>query len=321
MKILNQLKHEILSSNNTAIVCHKNPDGDTLGSAFALSGALDKMNKKNDILCDDTLPHRYHFMNDKSLLNEYNSDKYDLVIFVDCAALALTGSLFEGTDISALNTVCIDHHGTNEKFAKINYVDDSFSSAAEMILGLIKELGVEVDKTIAEYIYIGMVTDTGRFSYSYTSERTHQNAGFLLKCGVNFSNLNKMLFATTTFSKLMLTKQMLINLKLSEEGRVGFSMLTQRDFEESGAAPEETDSLVNTMLSIEDVKIAVLVRQTDDSAFKASFRSDDDTDISKAAKLLGGGGHKQASGATLRCTESEVEDIIANAIKKAELLK
>lgn len=321
MKIQNEIKQEILNSKYTAIVCHQSPDGDTLGSAFALCEVLNRSGRKVDVICTDLLPYKYSFMNEIPIINTFNSTKYDLVVFVDCATIKLSGNLFEKENLKALNTINIDHHGTNSQYAKLNYVDDSFSSTAEIILELIKSFSADIDKKIAEYIYVGVLTDTGGFAHSYTSARTHENAAFLLRCGVDFSKLHKDLFGTIPFSKLMLTKQMLLNLKILENGKVAFAMLNFEDFEESGATQQDSESLINMLLSAENIKIAVLIRQIEKNLFKASFRSVDEVNISKAANILGGGGHKQASGATLQCEKTEVTDVIIDAIHKAELLK
>ena len=321
MKILNKIKQKLMNSSKTALVCHQNPDGDTLGSAFALSEALDKIGKRNDVCCADTLPEKYSFMDGVVIHNELLQGNYDLIVFLDSAEPKLVGSLIEGLDLSGTDTVNIDHHGTNTKYADINYVDSASSSTAEIVQDLLKILGVQFSKRIAEYLYVGMVTDTGQFAYSYTSARTHEHAAFLLECGVDFSRLHKILFNRMPLNKLLLTKQMLENLQLYEGGKIAVSLLSTQDFKESGAAPEDSDSLVNMILNIIGVKAAALIRQLDTELFKVSLRSDDDTDISKAAKILGGGGHKQASGATVECSKNDAVKTILDAIHKAEIIK
>jgi phosphoesterase RecJ-like protein len=321
MKILNEIKEKLLSSGKTALVCHQNPDGDTLGSAFALSETLDILGKNNDVCCADALPEKYSFMDGVTICNELTSEKYDLIVFVDCAEPKLAGSLVDGLDMKQKCIINIDHHGTNTKYADINYVDSASSSTAEIIQDLIKIIGVKFTKSIAEYLYVGMVTDTGQFAYSYTSARTHEHAAFLLECGVDFSRLHKILFNRMPLNKLLLTKQMLQNLEMYEDGKIAVSLLGTQDFKESGAAPEDSDSLVNMILNITGVKAAALIRQLDTNLFKASLRSDDDTDISKAAKIMGGGGHKQASGATIECLKPDVIKTVLDAIDKAEIIK
>ena len=321
MKTLSEIKDKLISSSKTALVCHQNPDGDTLGSAFALSEALKQLGNANDVHCINTLPDKYAFMDNISIKNELNVIEYELIVFVDCAEAKLAGDIIKELDFESSTTINIDHHSTNTEYADLNFVDSSSSSTAEIILELIKILGANFTKTIAEYLYVGIVTDTGQFAYSYTSAATHKRAAFLLECGVDFSRLHKLLFSSMPLNKLLLTKQMLQNLQMHNDGKIAISLLSTQDFEESGAAPQDSDSLVNMLLNIQGVKAAVLLRQMDTKLFKASLRSDDDTDISKAAKLLDGGGHKQASGATIECFKSDAVAVILDAIHKAEIIK
>ncbi len=319
MNILKKIEKAVKIAKNTAIVCHQNPDGDTLGSAFALYTALSYMGKESSVICSDTIPNKYSFMNEVKIISIFEKDIYDLIIFVDCAEIKLAGNLFDGIDISLLNTINIDHHSTNSSYAKLNYVDSIYSSTAEIILDLIQYFEVEISKKIAKYIYIGIVTDTGQFAYSYTSKKTHENAAYLLGRGVEFSKINKLLFNTMPLSRLLLMKQMLGNLEIYDDGKIAISLLASTDFENSGSTSQDADSLVNILLSVDSVKIAVLIRQIDDNAFKASFRSSDDVDISKVAKLLDGGGHKQAAGATIECDIKDAIKTVLTAIEEADI--
>ena len=138
MKTINEIKKKILKAENTAIVCHQNPDGDTLGSAFALCEAISLLGGKSSVLCPDKLPDKYSFMDDISIVNEYDASLYDLVIFVDCATQRLAGAVAEGIDAKSTNCINIDHHATNENYAAINYVVSTSSSTAEIIQDLLK---------------------------------------------------------------------------------------------------------------------------------------------------------------------------------------
>jgi phosphoesterase RecJ-like protein len=260
-------------------------------------------------------------MNEIPIINAYEKGKYDVLIFVDCAAKKLAGEIFEGIEPKEFNSINIDHHGTNEEYAKFNLVDDTYSSTAEIILDLIKAMDVGIDKKTAEYLYTGIVTDSGQFAYSYTSERTHINAAYLISRGADFSKLHKQLFNTMPYSKLMLTKVMLQNLQMAGSGKIAVSLLTLKDFISTGSSQPESESLVNMLLAVEGVKAAVLLRQLDKDTFKASLRSADDVDISKAAKKLGGGGHKQASGATLNCGKEDAVSVVLDAIRESGEIK
>ncbi len=319
MTNLEKIKDKLLNSNYTAIVCHHNPDGDTLGSAFALSRTMSALNKLNDVLCADDVPRRLSYMDGIELLHNYDKSKYDLTIFLDSGNLSLTGKLFEKISIDELDTINLDHHGTNSKYAKLNHVDSSYSSTAELVLELIKCMDVTPDKITANYLYTGMVTDTGQFAYPYTSSRTHANAGYLMDCGADFAKLHDVLFKQMPLKRLLLMKHMLDNMLLKNENTIAVSLLTLDDFKACNATAQDSESLVNTMLAVESVKAAAMVRQVDEYTFKASFRSMDGIDISVAANSLGGGGHLQAAGATFKAKKEDVLDIILEAIGKAKI--
>lgn len=321
MDISKRISDVLNSSKCTAIVCHQNPDGDTLGSAFALSDALSQINIANNVLCQDILPHKYNIFDKIPIINKFDKNKYDIIVFLDCAEIMLSGALLDGINFNDFITINIDHHITNSNYAKLNFVDSTYSSTAELVLELIKKMDIRITKEIAEYIYIAIITDTGQFAYSYTSSRTHINAAFLLNCDVDFSSLHEKLFKTIPLRKVLLQKQMLNNMNILEKGKIAISTLSNEDFSLSNATPQDSESLVNILLSIENVKIAVLIRQTDKNRCKASFRSVDDVDISIVAKFLNGGGHKQAAGATLEYDIKNAQKIILKTIFDTGILK
>lgn len=321
MKNINKIVDVLSRARYAAIVCHSNPDGDTLGGAFALSTALSKMDIQSDVLCKNVLPDNYKFLSGISIINTFEKNKYDVIVFVDCAELALVGELIKDINLKEYKTINIDHHGTNIEYADINYVDSSSSSASELVLDVIKELIVDVDASIAEYIYVGIVTDTGQFAHSYTSAKTHRNAAYLVEKGIDFSLIHKKAFKTISLSKALLQKIMLDSMTLFNENQVIISTLDKEDFIKSNAKVEDTDSLINILLSIKGTKIAILVRYNDDSSCKISFRSTDDIDISKVAKSIGGGGHKQAAGATFNGSILEAQNKVLEEINSIGLLK
>jgi phosphoesterase RecJ-like protein len=313
--------YELGKANYAAIVCHSNPDGDTLGGAFALSAALSKKGIQSDVLCNNILPDKYSFLNDVKLLNILDKNKYDVIVFVDCAEPALVGDLINDINLNDYITINIDHHSTNVGYANLNYVDSTSSSASELVLDVIKELEIDIDVKIAEYIYVGIVTDTGQFAHSYTSARTHMNAAFLLDRGIDFSRIHKKTFKTISLQKALLQKNMLDNIMLYHDNSVAISRLEKEDFISTGAKEEDTDSLINILLSIKGVRIAVLIRHSNEKSCKISFRSDNDIDISKVAKIIGGGGHKQAAGATFYGSAIDAQNKVLEEINSIGLLK
>lgn len=321
MNEINKIIYELKKANYAAIVCHSKPDGDTLGGAFALSAALKKANIQSDVLCNNSLPDNYSYLDGIKLISIFDKQKYDIVVFVDCAELSLVGDLIKDINLDVYKTINIDHHGTNAKYAKLNYVDSTSSSASELVLDIIRELGTDIDKTIAEYIYVGIITDTGQFAHSYTSPKTHMNTAFLLENGIDFSEIHKKAFKTISLSKAFLQKNMLDNMTLHKDNKLVISRLEKEDFISAGAKEEDTDSLINILLSIKGIKVAILIRHTNQSSCKISFRSINDIDISQVAKALGGGGHKQAAGATFFGSTLDAQNKVIEEIDSIGLMK
>ncbi len=321
MKIINEIIDILNKAEFAAIVCHSNPDGDTLGSAFALSSTLYRKQIKSDVLCHDVLPDNYSFLNEIQLINDFDRKKYDTIIFVDCADLSMAEKLNIDFDFLKYKTINIDHHKTNTRYAKLNYIDDNSSSTAELILNIIKKLNINIDKKIAEYIYLAIITDTGQFAYPYTSSKTHKNAAYLIEKGANITELHKKMFNTISLPKAELLMRMLKNMEIFNDGKIIISTLSIDDFKYAGANIADTESLINILLSIKDTKAAVLIRQNDENICKVSFRSIDDINISTVAEKLGGGGHKQAAGATLEGSINTAKKNILELINSMDLLK
>ena len=321
MNIIKKIIKSLNSTNFAAIICHYNPDGDTLCGAFALHKALKQLNISSDVLCENNIPDNYQFIIDLNLLHHFEKTKYDTIIFIDCASLTMSEKLLSSIEINDYTTINIDHHETNEEYAKINYIDAKSSSASELVLELIKEMPITIDKEISELIYTAIITDTGQFAYSYTSSRTHYNAAFLIYHGADFEKIHKKTFNTIPLKKALLQEKMLTNMELFLDEKVMCSRLDKADFIYSNAKAEDTEYLVSILLSIEGVKIAILLREEENKKTKASFRSTNDIDVSLIAKQFGGGGHKQASGALFDCDTKKAQDKLITAITQSGIIK
>ena len=321
MNTIKEIIKAIDTTKRAAIICHYNPDGDTLGGSFALYKALLQKDIKADILCESILPDNYSFFNDVRIINDFERNKYDTIIFIDCASLQMARSIIDEIDLSKYTTINIDHHGTNEKYADINYVDSKSSSSAELVLDILKAMNTFICKEIAEYIYTAIITDTGQFAYSYTSSKTHTNAAYLIECGADFSKLHKNIFGTIPLKKALLQKRMLKNMEIFEDGKLIISRLDDEDFTFSKAKAEDTEALISILLSIKDSKVAVLIRQVGKNKSKASFRSTNDVDISIIAKAFGGGGHKQAAGASFELDTRKTQEEIHKSIMNHGIIK
>ena len=303
---------EIISSrDNILILTHANPDGDTLGSAAALSLALGQMGKRSRIENSDEIPHKYDYLFVNTQKEHFEPE---FIMSVDVADKKLLGRLEEKYDGKI--ELSIDHHGSNRLFAKETCVDPGSSSTAELILELIKLSGVTVTQGIANAIYTGLATDTGCFRFMNTTANTHIAAAQMIAAGADCAMINKLMFETKSFSYMKLEKRGLEGLTLHFGGRVALISLTGEDFRISGASQQDCDAICGIPRQVEGVDIGVTMREKEPGLYKISVRTNGDYDASAICQTLGGGGHKGAAGCEVRGTLEDAKKAVLDAAGK-----
>ncbi len=312
MQIPSNVLNTILNSKNVAIYAHKRPDGDCLGSASALKGALLQLGKKVDLFCDGELSQNYLFIKHLNQVNKPSLAHYDLAIAVDCSDEGRLGA-YAQTFLEMENSVKIDHHKTQVDFAKINYVK-TVGSTCEILFYLIKQLGVKIDSDIACALYAGVSSDTGMFMHNSTTSQTHQIAAELMEIGFDLDTANYNLFKRKTLGQVGLLKKALYNMQIICESKVAISFLTLRDFKEMGCKNTETFGIVDTLVNIDSVQIGVLISEDKPGLYACSFRSKGKIDVSVICGAFGGGGHVNASGCNIfggyRTAIEKIEKVI-----------
>lgn len=315
---LNQLAEIIKSRSNIAILPHVNPDGDCIGSSFALQLALQKLQKDSIVIVEEDIPQVYSFLAGKyAKLNEIPSGLvFDTVICLDCGDERRLNDrlyLFE----SAQTTVNVDHHISNTKFAQFNYVDTYSSATGEIIYDLLSILGVTIDKDIAANLYVAISTDTGGFRYGNTTSRTHHIAAAFLDTGIDIAEINRRIFDTVSMARLKLVAQAINNIEFYEDGKIALIALSYELIQKMGITDEEGDGLSSLPRTIEGVEVGLLLKEKAPGEVKVSFRSNQYVDVSKVAASFGGGGHKRASGCTLNMDMMAAKKQILEAVKLA----
>ena len=310
-----QMVEELRAADKLLLTTHENPDGDALGSLLAMHGTLEQLGKDSVMyMSPDEFPlsHEYRHMTFDGLLGAAPDDLADrVVVFLDCGNIdRMPVDFLQEEGIKILN---IDHHHDNTKFGTVNLVVPEASCTAEIVFDLARQLGAEVTAGIASSLYVGLVTDTGRFSYENTSPSAHRMAADLIEAGVNTHAVYRRLFEDLPFRRLELLARALTTVARYEEGRITIAMLSRSDFEETGALESDSEGIVDHLRSVEGTKAAVLVREllSDEKrgCRKVSLRATDGSvDVSVIARQLGGGGHRQAAGFTTRLSP---EDLIS----------
>ncbi len=246
------------------------------------------------------LPHEYRSMKLDGILHASPEDIGErVVVFLDCGNIDRMPVDFlrhEGTHI-----VNIDHHHDNTCFGTVNLVAVRASSTAEIVYGIARELGAEITPAIADALYVGLVTDTGRFMYENTSAAAHRMAAELIDAGVSPHLVHRRLFEELPFARLRLLSRALLSVDRYVDGAITLAQLTCADFRETEALETDSEGIVDHLRAIEGTAVAVLVREQlcDDRKGwrKASLRATDHrVDVSRIARTLGGGGHRQAAG-------------------------
>lgn len=302
------------SAQQILILTHKSPDGDTLGSGFALCRALIKLGKTAAVVCSDPIPQRYDYLR----AGEKNLETPDLIVAVDIATTDLLGDKLscykENIDL------CIDHHGSNSRFAKFTFVDSNAAAACEIFTEVINKLGVEISKDIANCLYTGIATDTGCFRYSSTTAKTLKTAAALVEAGAESAKLNKLLFETVSKERLELEKLALQNLEYHCGGKAAVMVLSLDMMEKSGAEESETEGIPALPARIEGVEAGITLREKEDGSYKISVRTVKKLNASQICARFGGGGHSCAAGCrltdNLETAKSEIVGAVRDALEK-----
>lgn len=313
--MINNIKEIINKNENFIILPHKSPDGDTLGSAVALERLLYSMDKKGYIILDDDIPLNLLFLNpilySKADFEKENID-YNVVITLDSSDLSRVESRKELLDNKKV--INIDHHITNTEYGDINYVKEA-SSVGEILYDLFSKLNYDINKEVANGLYVAISTDTGSFKYNNTTDQTFFIASQLRK-KVDFEKINVELYQNTLYDEVKLHSRVLETLKCYNE--IGIIYLTNEMREKLDLQNENTDGLVEKVRNINGIEIAVFLKEVDEKRFKVSLRSKHDFDVSKLAFKYNGGGHKKAAGCSMEGELKNIIDLLITEIKKGE---
>lgn len=295
--------------NSFLILTHASPDGDTLGSAFALKRALMKIGKQSQVVCNDEIPQKYSFLWD-GITNE--SIDFEAVIAVDIADRKLLGSKY-GDMYGDKVVLAIDHHLSHRDYAENTYLCDKASNA-ENIYSLINEMEIPIDENIATCIYCGMATDTGCFLFTNTTAETHKTAAVLMDKGADFALVNRKMFETKTVSYLKLEQMALSTVELHFGGKCAIMQITQDMFRESNSNDGECDGIASLPRKIEGVLIGITVKEKENGHYKVSVRTVEPYDAAEICAHFGGGGHNRAAGCEFECSLEETKSALLKLI-------
>jgi phosphoesterase RecJ-like protein len=303
--MLSQVVELIESKRRFAITSHIRPDGDSLGSSLGLYWLLGALGKEVELIMRDPVPHAYQKLPGTEFVRVTPSvdREYDAVFVIECSDITRPGLI----DLDKQLVVNIDHHSTTALFGDINWIDSTASAVGEMIYNLCKALGVRVTREIAECVYTALITDTGSFHYSNTSERTFKVASELVRAGVKPAKVSQAVFANYPWSKIELLSEVLATVKRDSTGRVAWLAQTLDMQERAHASDEDGDGFVNYPMSCGDVEACAFFKETAPGIYRVSLRSKCDVNVARIAERFGGGGHRNAAGCTFEGTIEDAE--------------
>ncbi len=306
----------ILKTDKIAVVTHASPDGDAVGSTMGLVIALRKLGKDVEILSKEPAPENLSYL---PLFEEYGasdtlSSDRELLLALDCGnkdRLSMERDGFE--EIDKIN---IDHHVSNEMYGKLNYVDTKSASTAEIIFELVEALGMNLDQDIAKCLYTGIVSDTGSFRFPSTTAKTLRITASLLETGLDFSEIQRILFSTSEFKRIKLLGRALMTLESYMDGFVSIMNLEAIDFNILSISDRDSGDIVNYGLQPPEADVSILLKEAE-GFFRVSVRTKLEIDASSLCGKFDGGGHVRAAGCNIKAdTLEEAKRLILDEIER-----
>ncbi len=300
------------------LLVHEKPDGDALGSVLAAAHLLQKLGKTVTLVNDDPIPDKFKFLPlaDRFQLPEQVAGKFDRVISFDCGdrkRLGRSASLI-AESAQLLN---VDHHVTNDKFGTENLVDLEAAATCQIVFKIAYQLQMELDLDTATCLYTGLMTDTGGFRYSNTSEEVLLIAANLLTKGVSPYKIVDRVMETISWPQLLLIRAALDTLGRDDSGQIAWVTITRQMVDTAGGCDEDVEGLVNYPRNVEGVEVGISFRESSPGRIKVSFRSKYVVDVGAIALEFGGGGHARAAGCTLEGELSAVQEKVLARVGEA----
>ena len=322
------LPRRLKSAEKIVVASHISPEGDAVGSALALVIGLKKLGKQAEVVCHSGLPKRYGFLPDADKVRREPSFEPDLLVLVDCADLE-RADIPDNLKQSTISVVVIDHHpyknaghkSVQKEKAKgwIVWVEPEAAATGEMIFDLLKALKVPMTKEIATCLYAALISDTGVFHFSNTTPKTLRLAASLLEYGIDPQELAYRVMEVRSFAATQLLGRMLRKAKFEPMLGLCWSVLTLKDFAQTGTTDEDTENFVNFLRAVDGTKVAVLFREIERKHIKVSLRSREGIDVAAIAHQFGGGGHPAAAGCRVRQSLRSAIEAVLGAVRKSLL--
>lgn len=314
---LQEIAKIIKEARSVAIFSHTRPDGDAYGSSLALSRALTALGIQNTVYNDSDVPSNLAFEQGLFSVKKRADMQADVYVAVDCAEEARLGELAYAFRAASKKfvTVNVDHHISNTRFARFNYVRDCAANCLN-IYQLIQYLGAPIDKKTAEYLLMGLLTDSGNFSHDDVTEEAFLVASALVAAGADVCHYNYQLFKKQPKERAALYADVMGKIRYFFEDRFALIVISQEQMKRHGANYGMTEGFVDFPLNVDTVEVAASLMEMRKGQYKISLRSKSQADVNKIAGVYGGGGHVRAAGCMLCGDLEEVIDRLSYTVSQ-----
>ena len=314
---MNKITEAIIKSDNFIIASHYSPDGDNLGSCFAMYHALKLLNKEVMVVVDDVIPKNLSFLCSDVIINKSNDVKdikYSLIA-LDCGdknRICLDKKIIENCHC----LINIDHHASNTGYGDINLVEEEISSTCEIVYNLLNYIDKSlINKVIGRCLYTGLVTDTGNFMYSNVKPESFLMAYNLLKLDIDKSEIITNIYQNNPLNYTKLLGDALTTLEIIE-GKIAVICVDSEMFKRNNISFNDVEGIVNYTRDIEGVEVGILLKEKNYKEIKVSLRSKSNINVNEIASSLSGGGHIRAAGCTIRESLDCAREIIVSETLK-----
>jgi phosphoesterase RecJ-like protein len=303
------------------ITSHRDPDGDSIGSQLALAELLKNRNKNFHIVNQGELPGKYRFLDDQQRISNLNSVtgkqdqpmNFDLVFVLDSTCLERIGEVAKLIP-PGITMINIDHHPDNERFGTFNYINEEASAVGEMICELLRYNSFPLTAQLATQLYAAILTDTGRFKFSNTTPLCLRTCAELVEAGADPRYITNQIYFNHSLPFLKLLGLVLSRPQILFGGKVCAMIIRRENLKELGVEPNEMEGVVDYTLFLQGVEVGLLFTEKENGKTKVNLRSQNEYDVSKVARIFGGGGHRNAAGCTLDLTLPEAQQTIIERI-------
>lgn len=303
----------LMEADHILLLAHRYPDGDTIGSNYALCLALRSLGKQVRVLCGDPIPERFDYITEGVEMPDFEPR---FICAVDVADPTLLGEMVNEAYGHRVD-LCIDHHSTNVSYAAATCVDGDCAAAAMVVMRIIRLLGVALTADIASALYTGIATDTGCFKYLNADATTHRMAADCMDVGIPYEMINRTHFDIKSRARIELERMALEGMEFHHNGRVSIMTITNEMIARSGATENDLEGLTPIPRQIEGVWVGITLRQKEDGNYKISVRTGHHADATVICGLLGGGGHVRAAGCSVDGTLEEAKAAILAATEQS----